>query len=198
MHTLATLARPALLAALMAAAPCVHAQSNPNQWEIGVEMGYLKKIKHNSPLDYEIAPTQLLWRTPVQRELWRGASGASLTLRHRLALVAETYIEGAEDYYIGFAGAPVLELWSADRKSALFYELGGGSGWTNAKNVVGGQGQDFTFNWFTQLGLRRQLSQKWALTGGAYFLHHSNLGMTRPNPGIDVLGLNFGIVMQLD
>jgi hypothetical protein len=48
-------------------------------------------------LDYKIVPTQLVWRTPVVRELWRGQSGASLTLRHRLAFVYETYLEGAED-----------------------------------------------------------------------------------------------------
>lgn len=43
----------------------------------------------------------------------------------------------------------------------------------------------------TQLGLRRQLSQKLGLTAGLYFTHHSNLCMTSPNPGIDVLGVRF-------
>ena len=33
-----------------------------------------------------------------------------------------------------------------------------------------------------------------AVTGALYFTHHSNLGMTDPNPGIDVLGLNVGLV----
>jgi hypothetical protein len=36
------------------------------------------------------------------------------------------------------------------------------------------------------------------LTGGVYFTHHSNLGMAQPNPGIDVLGVNFGVVWQID
>lgn len=191
-------ARLLLLAVLMATTHSVCAQSNPDKWEFGVDVGYLKKVKHGTSLDYEIVPTQLVWRTPVVRELWRSAGGSSLTFRHRLAFVYETFVEGAEDYYVGFSGAPLVELWSPDRKSALFLEIGGGGGFTNAKGVPGGQGQDLTFNFFTQTGVRRQLSARLAGTAGIYFLHHSNLGMTKPNPGIDVLGLNVGLVWQLN
>ena len=198
MQKFTILARLALLTSLMASTHAAHAQSDPAKWEFGADIGYLKKVKHGTPLDYEIVPTQLVWRTPVVRELWRGAGGASLTFRHRLAFVYETYLKGAEDYYVGFSGSPVLELWAPDRKSALFFEVGGGGGFTNSKGVPGGQGQDLTFNFFTQTGVRRQLNEKMAITAGVYFLHHSNLGMTKPNPGIDVLGLNFGLVWQLD
>ncbi len=199
MHTLSGLGRLIVLSGLLLNTPFLFAQEHPaDHWEIGMEMGYLTKIRHNSPLHYEIMPTQLVWRTPVALELWRGADGGRLVLRNRLAIVFETFIEGPEDYYLGFAGSPVLELWTADKKTALFYELGGGSGLTNSKNVPGGQGQNFAFNWFTQLGLRHQISNNMALSGGTYFVHHSNLGMTKPNPGIDVLGLNFGIIWQFN
>ena len=56
-----------------------------------------------------------------------------------------------------------------------------------------GMGQDFTFNWFTQLGLRREILENVSLSGGVYFIHHSNLGMTDPNPGIDALGFSLGV-----
>ena len=69
---------------------------------------------------------------------------------------------------------------------------------TQNTSRAGGQRQNLTFNWFTQLGVRNQLSKKLAVTGGLYFTHHSNLGMTKPNPGIDVLGLNFGLVWPID
>ncbi|MEO7393138.1 MAG: acyloxyacyl hydrolase [Ramlibacter sp.] len=174
-----------------------HAQHPADRWEFGVETGYLSKVKHNSPLDYRIVPTQLVWRSPPMFEIWQGESGARLTVRNRMAIVAETFVRGAEDYYIAFAGSPTFELWSADQKTALFYEIGGGGGFVNSKNVPGGQGQDLVFNWFTQLGLRRQLTPQVALTAGAYFTHHSNLGLTNPNPGIDVRGVNFGIVWAL-
>jgi hypothetical protein len=59
--------------------------------------------------------------------------------------------------------------------------------------VPGGQGQDFTLNWFAQLGLRRELTENLSLLGGAYFLHHSNGGQTSPNPGIDALGFTVGL-----
>ncbi len=174
------------------------AQHPADHWEFAVETGYLKKVRHNSPFDYRIVPTQAVWRSPALFDLWRGESGARLAVRNRLALVAETFVRGPEDYYVAFAGSPSFELWSADQKTALFYEIGGGVGLLNSKNVPGGQGQDLTFNWFTQLGLRRQLGNKLGLTGGVYFTHHSNLGMTNPNPGIDVLGVNFGVVWQID
>lgn len=187
-----------VLAALLAGAPPAQAQHPADQWEFGVEMGYLTKVKHNSPLDYRIVPTQLVWRSPPMFEIWRGESGARLTVRNRMALVAETIVRGAEDHYIAFAGSPSFELWSADQKTALFYEIGGGVGFINSKGVPGGQGQDLTFNWFTQLGARRQLDKKMAVTAGAYFTHHSNLGMTKPNPGIDVLGVNVGMVWTIE
>ncbi len=175
------------------------AQDHPvDHWEVAAELGYLTKIKHNSPLNYVIAPAQLAWRSPAAFDLWNGDSGARLAVRNRLAVVAETIIKGPEDYYIAFAAAPSIELWSADQRNALFYEIGGGIGLTNAKQVEGGQGQNLAFNWVSQLGGRRQLNKKIAITAGRYFTHHSNRGMTNPNPGIDVIGYNVGLVWQFD
>ena len=191
-------ARTGLTIALLAGAVAVQAQHPADRWEFALEAGHLRKVRHNSPLDYRIAPAQVAWRSPAVFEWWRNEQGARLTVRNRFAVVAETFLRGPEDHYLAFTAAPSIELWSADQKTALFYEIGGGAGFLNASKVTGGQGQDFTFTWFTQLGLRRQISARTALTGGLYFTHHSNLGMTRPNPGIDVLGLNFGLVWQLD
>lgn len=197
-HTLQPLRTRLFLGSLMVSA-CLHAQDHPaDQWEVAAEVGYLTKIKHNSPLNYVIAPAQLAWRSPAAFDLWNDDSGARVAVRNRLALVAETFIKGPEDYYVGFAAAPSIELWSADKKNALFYEIGGGIGLTNAKHVEGGQGQNLAFNWFTQLGVRRQINNKLAITVGRYFTHHSNRGMTNPNPGIDVIGYNVGLVWQFD
>jgi lipid A 3-O-deacylase len=192
----------ALVASLLTMSRHALAESPPDHpadhWEVSATSGYLTKIRHNSPLDYAIVPSQILWRSPAMFDLWQGPDGARLTVRNRVALVAETFAKGPEDYYIAVAGSPTFELWSADRKTALFYEIGGGAGYLNSKGVPGGQGQNLAFNWFTQLGARHQMNKKFGLTGGLYFTHHSNLGMTDPNPGIDVLGLNVGAVWQLD
>ena len=187
-----------LLIGLLVFAASARAQQPADHWEFSVQTGYLKKVKNNSPFDYRIVPTQAVWRSPKVFDLWQGDSGARLTVRNRFAAVFETFAKGPEDYYLAFTAAPALELWAADQKTALFYEIGGGAGLLNSKNVPGGQGQNLAFSWFTQAGLRRQLSNTLALTGGVYFTHHSNLGMTSPNPGIDVLGLTVGLVWQLD
>ena len=194
----AQVGRSSVTSLLASGAAQAQAQHPADNWEFGVEAGYLTKVRHNSPLDYRIAPFQLVWRSPAAFDLWKGESGARLMVRNRLAIVAEHFVRGPEDYYLAFAGAPTMELWAADRKWALFYEIGGGVGLLNAKDVPGGQGQDLTFNWFTQLGARRQLQSPGGGDRGLYFTHHSNLGMTNPNPGIDVLGLNFGLMWQLD
>jgi hypothetical protein len=177
----------------------LHAENHPaDRWEVAIEAGYLEKVRNNTPLDYVIVPLQIAGRSPAMFDLWKGESGSRLTVRNRFAVVYENYLEGAEDYYVALAGAPSFELWSANQKSALFFEIGGGAGLTNSKGVPGGQGQDLTFNWFSQLGLRYQFDKKQAFTAAGYFTHHSNLGMTDPNPGIDVLGLNLGMIWQFD
>ena len=187
-----------LLTGMLTFAPAAHAQHPADHWEFSVQTGYLTKVKTNSPFDYRIVPTQAVWRSPTVFDLWRGDSGARLTVRNRFAAVFETFARGPEDYYLAFTAAPSIELWSADQKTALFYEIGGGAGLLNSKNVPGGQGQNLVFNWFTQAGLRRQLCNTRALTGGVYVTHHSTLGMTSPNPGIDVLGLTVSLIWRLD
>ena len=187
-----------LLTGLLVFGSAVRADHPADYWEFSMQTGYLTKVKNNSPFDYRIVPMQAVWRSPTVFNLWQGESGARLTVRNRFAAVFETFARGPEDYYLAFTAAPSIELWSADQKTALFYEIGGGDGLLNSKNGSGGQGQNLAFNWFTQAGLRRQLSNTLALTGGVYFTHHSNLGMTSPNPGIDVLGLTVGLVWRLD
>ena len=70
---------------------------------------------------------------------------------------------------------------------------GGGIGWVDAQNVPGGQGQDFTLNWYGQLGIARVLNEAWSVRASAMFQHHSNGGATNPNPGLDSLGVLIGV-----
>src|SRR5687767_14901755 len=105
-------ARCVISALLLLPLALAHAVEHPaDQWEFGLEAGYLKKIRQNSPLDYRIAPAQLVWRSPAAFDIWKGESGARLLVRNRLAIVAERFIRGPEDYYFAFAGAPAIELW---------------------------------------------------------------------------------------
>ncbi|RYD40292.1 MAG: hypothetical protein EOP85_14505 [Verrucomicrobiaceae bacterium] len=56
--------------------------------------------------------------------------------------------------------------------------------------------QDFAFTRFPQPGLRQKLTEDLSVLGGIYIIHHSNLGMTDPNPGIDALGFTVGLGWQ--
>ncbi|MGB1130042.1 MAG: acyloxyacyl hydrolase [Haloferula sp.] len=162
-------------------------------WELTLESGYTWGIGSNTPIDYEIVPTQLTLRTPTHLTWWEDENGARLIVRGRFSLMMESITRGPESYYLGLSGAPSIEYWLADQKTSFFFSIGGGIGWTDSAGPPGGQGQDFTLNWFAQLGLRREIAEDLSLLGGAYFVHHSNGGQTSPNPGIDALGFTIGL-----
>ena len=162
-------------------------------WEVTFESGYLENIGSNTPLDYEIVPTQLTFRSPTVLNWFAGDDGSRLIVRSRFSLLAESIVKGPEDFYFGINGAPSIEYWFPNEKTSIFYSIGGGVGWTNSTSVPGGQGQDFTLNWFSQLGLRQEIAPNLSILGAAYFIHHSNGGQTDPNPGIDALGFTVGL-----
>ena len=114
-------------------------------------------------IDYEIAPTQFTLRTPAHWHWWEGDDGARLLVRGRCSLLLESIVEGPEDYYLGLSLAPSIEYWFPSERTSLFLSLGGGFGWTNSTNIPGGQGQDFTFNWFSQLGVRQSIGDNVSL-----------------------------------
>ncbi|MBK1883333.1 acyloxyacyl hydrolase [Luteolibacter pohnpeiensis] len=181
----------AIVASLAAAGTAI---SHPaDEWEYVLESGFLRNVGHNTDIDYEIIPTQLTFRSPAVWTPWESDSGAKLVVRHRVSALFESFIKGPEDYYVGVAAAPSLEYWFPSEKTSLFLSLGGGVGFTNSSGGEQGQGQDFTLNWFSQLGIRQQLCENVSILGGAYFLHHSNGGQTDPNPGIDAFGMTVGL-----
>lgn len=168
------------------------AKAHPSDgWEWTLESGYLWNVGDNTAIPYEIIPTQLTLRSPVVWTLWEEDGGAKLVVRNRFSALFEAITRGPEDYYLGLAAAPSVEYWFTEKTSA-FFSIGGGAGVTNSSGGSEGMGQDLTFNWFTQLGLRHSIGENLSLLGGLYFIHHSNLGLTDPNPGIDALGFTLG------
>lgn len=195
--------RPLLLALLLAlpasaGSPAIEPAAPPSRhpsdcWELTLESGYLWNVGNSTPIDYQIVPTQFTLRTPVHWTWWEDENGARLIVRGRFSLLLESIVEGPEDYYIGISGAPSIEYWFPSETTSVFLSVGGGIGYINSTNIPGGQGQDFTLNWFAQLGLRQSLGDNLSLLVAGYFLHHSNGGQTNPNPGIDVLGFTAGV-----
>ena len=181
------------IACLLIAGSSSAAAASYDSWEWTLESGWLGQVGNNTDAEYEIIPTQLTLRSPVVWTWWQDDAGSQIIVRHRFSALYGTIIQGPEDYHLGFNAAPSIEYWLPSRKTSVFFSIGGGAGWINSAGGTDGQGQDLTFNWFSQLGLRQEISEKIALLGGLYFIHHSNLGMTDPNPGIDALGFTLGV-----
>ena len=156
-----------------------------------LESGILWQIGDNTDINYELVQTQISWRSPYVFK-WDMDGGCTVVVRNHASLIGTWVKEGPEDYYFGISGSPSLEWWSADDMLSVYFSIGGGFGVVNSTSVPGGQGQDFTLNWFTKAGVRKQLTDDIAIFGGPFFQHMSNGGATTPNPGIDALGFTIG------
>ena len=163
-------------------------------WETGalnVESGMLWQIGTGTPLSYRLVPTQLSWRSRefLGREF---ADGSRIVIRHRLTLIGTLVQQGPESHYLGFSGSPSVEWWDKTGRWSLFTGAGGGFGVIDSRGVKGGQGQDFTLNWFIRGGVERVIAKNRRLSAGLMYQHLSNGGQTDPNPGIDALGFTLG------
>lgn len=162
---------------------------NPaGEWAADVETGALWRASHNTFLNYTVLPVMFSLRTPAHIRLDLGEG--ELTIRSRFTLLTEAIAEGPETAYLGFSASPSLEYWfHKDSKfTCLYASVGGGFGYINSQDVPGGQGQDFTLNWFASAGLRHYFKADFSLNAGVMFQHWSNGGATDPNPGLDALG----------
>ncbi len=156
-----------------------------------VETGALWEIGTGTPIPYRIVLTQYSWRS---REAfgWTFENGSRLLFRHRLALIGDWIEYGPESHYIGLSGSPSIELWNKSGTWSLFTGSGGGFGFIDSRGVKGGQGQDFTLNWFIRGGIEHVIAGDHRLSAGIMYQHMSNGGQTKPNPGIDALGFTLG------
>ena len=155
------------------------------------EVGGLWEIGVNTPFHYQLIPTQLSWRTPriFGFDL---ADGSTLSVRNKFTAIGTWVEQGPENHYFGFSASPSVEWWNKAQTFSIYAGAGGGCGAIDSQGVPGGQGQDFTLNWFAQLGVQKVLTDTLSLRVGAMFQHMSNGGATNPNPGIDALGFTVG------
>lgn len=170
------------------------AEPAPRPWETGalnVETGLLWNIGTGTPLSYRLVPTQLSWRS--KEFLGHAfADGSRIMVRHRLTLIGTWIQQGPESHYVGFSGSPSVEWWDRTGTWSLFTGAGGGFGLLDSRGVRGGQGQDFTLNWFIRGGVEIVAARDRRFSAGIMYQHLSNGGQTTPNPGIDALGFTLG------
>jgi hypothetical protein len=153
---------------------------------IGIALGNRQR-----PIAYRLVPTQFSWRS---REFlqYEFSDGSRIVVRHRLTLIGTWVENGPESHYIGVAGSPSLEWWNRAGTWSLFAGSGGGFGVIDSRGVKGGQGQDFTLNWFIRGGIEHVTAKGIHWSMGIMYQHMSNGGQTKPNPGIDALGFTVG------
>ena len=162
-----------------------------DQWAVDFETAALWRISDSTFLDYLVLPQALSLRTPAHLR-FRFGEDDQLVLRSRFTLLAEAIATGPENHYFGFSCSPSIEYWIS--KNTYFHlSVGGGFGLIDSQGVPGGQGQDFTYNWFITAGVRHYFWKDWALGIGVMYQHFSNRGATDPNPGLDALGPMLGV-----
>lgn len=156
------------------------------------ETGILWEVGEGTPISYRLVPVQVSWRSGA---LWdhEFRNGSRIVLRNRFGFVGTWIQAGPESLYLGVTAAPLIEWWDAKGKWGLYGGAGGGFGWIDAGDVVGGQGQDFTLNWFLRGGIERSLDDNTSLLMGIMFKHFSNGGQTDPNPSVNALGFLIGL-----
>ncbi|MES2594762.1 MAG: acyloxyacyl hydrolase [Verrucomicrobiota bacterium] len=159
---------------------------------IDLETGYLGKVGGSTERDYGMVPVMLTWRSPEVFGL-DFADGSKLFVRNRISLLGQWIETGPENHYFGLMGAPSIEWWNAAGTWSVYAGIGGGAGWIDSQGVTGGQGQDFTYNWFANAGVARAITDDVQIRVGAMFQHLSNQGATDPNPGVNTLGVTIGL-----
>jgi lipid A 3-O-deacylase len=164
------------------------------RYEWDVSSGVFWRVSGSgSQLPYVLTPLIISVKIPPvnEHQLWGGV----LVMRSRFSLLLEPIVRGPEHYYVGVAAAGDLEWRDPSGHFAAFFASGGGFGLMDSKGyqVVGGQGQDFNFNWLVHSGVRYRTSAGWQISLGAYFQHISNRGLNKINPGINALGPMLGI-----
>lgn len=184
----------ALLSSLLSIAAFAAEPGPAGPWTTSawnVETGVLWEIGSGTPFAYRLVPTQLSWRSKefMGHEF---SDGSRVVVRHRLTLIGTVIQNGPESHYIGFAGSPSLEWWDRTGTWSLFTGSGGGFGGLDSRGIKGGQGQDFTLNWFIRGGLEHVTARNLRFSAGIMYQHMSNGGQTKPNPGIDALGFTVG------
>jgi len=162
---------------------------------IDLESGVLWEVGTSTPIPYRLVPTQLSWRS-AEVFGWDVRDGMRLLVRNRFTLIGTWVQQGPESHYVAVAASPSVEFWNRKATWGLVGGAGGGFGLIDSRGVKGGQGQDFTLNWFARGALEHVTPTGRRFSVGIFFQHMSNGGQTKPNPGINALGFALGYSWQ--
>ena len=164
---------------------------DPPHFEFASETAYLLSFIGN-PNSYEIGAqfftARLRWG--VNRDdhsIFRGYNQVYL-----LGMV-EPIFRGPENHYFGIS-AGFRHVFVRPGWRLQPYASGGvGLGWIDSTDEFrGGQGEDFTFNILTAVGVDYLVNEHWKVNVGALYQHLSNAGLSDPNPSLNLIGPQIG------
>ncbi len=160
-------------------------------FEIAAESSYLSGSLAN-PNSYEVAAQFLTarWRWgTIQRESWlRGYNQV-----YFLAM-GESILRGPENYYFGVSAGFRYNFVQPGWRLHPYISGGVGLGWIDSHaEIPGGQGQDFTFNVLSAVGVSYQVNDHLKVNIGGLYQHLSNAGLTDPNPSLNLFGPQLGV-----
>jgi lipid A 3-O-deacylase len=159
-------------------------------FEMAAETAYLLGIFGN-PNSYEIGAQFITarWRIAATR------SNSWLRGYHQFYFsgVAQPIFRGPEDHYFGISTGFRYNFVQPGSRLIPYISGGVGAGWIDSNNAFGGQGQDFTFNVLSAVGVSYKMNDHWKASGGILYEHLSNGGQTDPNPSLNLIGPQIGL-----
>ena len=162
-----------------------------SSFEVSSETAYLVGIIGN-PNSYEVASQFFTarWRWGVvEKDSWlQGYNQVYATF------MAEPLTRGPENHYFGISLGFRYNFAKPGARFVPYVSGGVGLGWLDSHaNVYGAQGQDFTFNILTAVGVSYKVNDHWKINAGVLYQHLSNAAQTDPNPSVNLLGPQLGV-----
>lgn len=162
----------------------------PN-FEVAAEAAYLWGAFAN-PNSYDIGAAFLTarwrWGYHEQPGFFRGYNQVYLLG------MAEPIFRGPETHYFGISAGFRYNFVQPGWRVTPYISGGVGMGIIDSHaNVFGAQGQDFTFNILTAIGLSYRVNDHVSINAGALYQHLSNGGQTDPNPSLNLFGPQLGM-----
>jgi lipid A 3-O-deacylase len=166
----------------------------PPAFDLSVESAYLFGA-FNPPRNYEISAdfltARLRWGNYLKNDgFFRGYN------QIYLSLLAEPFIRGIENHYFGMNLGLRYNFVRPGSRLVPYFSGGLGLGFIDSHpEQFGAQGQDFTFNILSALGVSYQFSNRFSGQVGVLYQHFSNGGQTDPNPSLNLFGPQVGFTL---
>lgn len=160
-------------------------------FELASETAYMVGIIGN-PNSYDV-PAQFFtarWRWgTIQNDSWLQGYNQVYAL-----FMVEPILRGPENFYYGISVGLRYNFAKPGARLVPYVSGGVGLGWIDSQaSIFGAQGQDFTFNILTAVGVSYQINDHWKMNGGILYQHLSNAAQTDPNPSLNLLGPQIGV-----